>query len=79
MHVLLHSHAQSAVLLLAAAAANGPVIAALIAGLVIFVFAWLRNGPDGVAAAQSAGDADAQADASDADAGSDGGGAGGGE
>ncbi|MEO2118195.1 DUF4436 family protein [Microbacterium schleiferi] len=54
------------------------VIAALIAGLVIFVFAWLRNGPDGVAAAQSAGDADAQGDASDADAGSDGG-AGGGE
>jgi len=56
------------------------VIAALIAGLVIFVLAWLRSGPDGVASAQSANDnAHSQDDGSDADAGSDGGGAGGGE
>lgn len=56
------------------------VIAALIAGLVIFVLAWLRNGPPGAATAQSeGGEAHGQDDGSDADAGSDGGGASGGE
>ncbi|WP_341577805.1 DUF4436 family protein [Microbacterium schleiferi] len=50
------------------------VIAALIAGLVIFILAWLRSGPAGVAAAQSAGDSHVPGDGSDADAGSDGGG-----
>jgi len=55
------------------------VIAALIAGLVIFILAWLRSGPAGVAAAESGGDSHVPGDGSDADAGSDGGGAGGGE
>lgn len=55
------------------------VIAALIAGLVIFILAWLRSGPAGVAAAESAGDSHVPGDGSDADDGSDGGGAGGGE
>jgi hypothetical protein len=49
------------------------VIAALIAGLVIFILAWLRSGPAGVAAAESASGAHVQGDRSDADAGSDGG------